>query len=226
MAVDSATLYKLIILYMLNKVNFPLTNTQISDFFLENDYTNYFSLQQSINDLDSKGFIFSDTIRNASYYHLTSEGRQTIEYFENKIPNRIIDDIDVFLMRNKYELRNEVGTLSDYYRSSNGEYIVHCQVKESNTILIELNLSVPTKEAASFMCSRWKDASAEIYKYTINNLMKSKAEIDDKNEEQSQEQKEEIREEIQSVDSGVRAADENEDISRSEIISEKNSATE
>ncbi|MBE5958560.1 MAG: DUF4364 family protein [Lachnospiraceae bacterium] len=184
MAVDSATLYKLIILYMLNKVNFPLTNAQISAFFLENDYTNYFSLQQSISDLDDKGFIFSEAIRNTSYYHLTSEGRQTIEYFENKIPNRIIDDIDIFLISNKYELRNEVGTLSDYYRSSNGEYIVHCQVKESNTILIELNLSVPTKEAASYMCSRWKDASADIYKFTINNLMNSKTQVEEqKNEE-------------------------------------------
>ena len=36
MAMDSATLYKLMILYMLNKVDFPLTNSQISEFFLEN----------------------------------------------------------------------------------------------------------------------------------------------------------------------------------------------
>ena len=35
------TLYKLIVLYMLEKVDFPLSNTQISDFFLEKEYTNY-----------------------------------------------------------------------------------------------------------------------------------------------------------------------------------------
>lgn len=172
MAVDSLTLYKLIILYMLNKVDFPLTNAQISEFFLENEYTNYFSLQEAINDLDDSGFIFSEAIRNTSYYHLTSEGRQTLVYFGNKIPNAIIDDVDIFLIKNKYELRNEVGTLSDYYRSSTGDYIVHCQVKESNTILIELNLSVPTKEDASAMCARWKDASTEIYQNVMLNLMK------------------------------------------------------
>lgn len=95
-----------------------------------------------------------------------------MEYFGNKISNAIIDDVDMFLIKNKYELRNEVGTLSDYYRSSNGDYIVHCQVKESNTILIELNLSVPTKEDASSMCARWKDASTEIYQSVMHNLMK------------------------------------------------------
>ena len=33
MSVDPLTLYKLMTLYMLNKVNFPLTNAQLSGFF-------------------------------------------------------------------------------------------------------------------------------------------------------------------------------------------------
>jgi hypothetical protein len=33
---------------MLDKVDFPLTNTQISNFFLEQDYTDYFRVQQVI----------------------------------------------------------------------------------------------------------------------------------------------------------------------------------
>ena len=37
----SFTLYKLIILYMLNKVDFPLTNSQISEFILDEGYTTY-----------------------------------------------------------------------------------------------------------------------------------------------------------------------------------------
>lgn len=172
MAMDSATLYKLMILYMLNKVDFPLTNAQISEFFLENEYTNYFSVQESINDLCANGFVFSDTIRNTSYYHLSSEGRESLKFFENKIPNAIIDDVDTFLITNKYELRNEVGTVSDYYRTSNGDYIVHCQVNEDDSPLIEINLAVPTRENAAQMCAKWKDASQEIYEMVITKLTK------------------------------------------------------
>ena len=51
MSVDSMVLYKLIILYMLDRVDFPLTNSQISEFVLTKKYTNYFTLQESINDL-------------------------------------------------------------------------------------------------------------------------------------------------------------------------------
>ena len=39
MAVDTYTLYKLIVLYMLDNLDFPLTNSQISEFVLEKGYT-------------------------------------------------------------------------------------------------------------------------------------------------------------------------------------------
>ena len=39
---EAFTLYKLIILYMLDKVDFPLTNSQISEFVLDKGYTDYF----------------------------------------------------------------------------------------------------------------------------------------------------------------------------------------
>lgn len=102
-------------MHMLNKVEFPLTNSQISQFFLENEYTNYFTVQKSLSELIEDGFVFLNVNRNTSYYHLTSEGRESLKFFENKIPNPIVDDVDMFLMNNKYELRNEVGTVSDYY---------------------------------------------------------------------------------------------------------------
>ena len=82
-----------------------------------------------------------------------------------------MDDMDSFLMKNKYELRNEVGTIADYYKSTNQDYIVHCQVKEGKSTLIELNVSVPTKEDASAMCSKWKDSSQEIYAFVMKSLM-------------------------------------------------------
>lgn len=48
MNTDSTTLYKLMILYMLSKVNFPLSNVQISTFMLDNEYTSYFTFQEQL----------------------------------------------------------------------------------------------------------------------------------------------------------------------------------
>ncbi|NLL93514.1 MAG: DUF4364 family protein [Clostridiales bacterium] len=172
MALEQLTLYKFMTLYMLNKVNFPLTNAQMSGFFLDKEYTSYFIFQQVISELLETRLISSETVRNTSYYRITDDGRETIEMFTNKIPIAIIDDMDIFLIDNKYELRNEVGTLSDYYKSTNGDYIVNCQIKEGNSTLIDLNLSVPSEDVAEIMCNNWREASQEVYANVMKRLMK------------------------------------------------------
>lgn len=42
---------------MLNQVDFPLTNSQISEFILDKGYTTYFKLQQALSELLESGFI-------------------------------------------------------------------------------------------------------------------------------------------------------------------------
>ena len=79
--------------------------------------------------------------------------------------------IDKYLKDNKYDLKCEVGTTSEYYKSTNGDFIVHCQVKEGNTNLIELNVAVPLESQADAMCARWRDASQDIYDFVMNKLM-------------------------------------------------------
>ena len=61
---EAQTLYKLIILYMLDKVNFPLSNAQLSEFILEKEYTDYFTVQQAISELVETKLIRVETVRN------------------------------------------------------------------------------------------------------------------------------------------------------------------
>lgn len=171
MNTDTTTLYKLMVLYMLDKVNFPLSNSQISEFVLNHQYTNYFTLQEIINTLVADNFVSVLSYRNSTQYRLTKEGSETISFFANKISPAIREDIDNYLKENSYELRCETNTTSDYYRNTNGEYTVHCQVKEGESTLIELNLSVPLESQADAMCSKWKDSSQEIYDFLMHKLM-------------------------------------------------------
>ncbi len=175
MSLEPLTLYKLMTLYMLNKVNFPLTNTQISGFFLDKEYTSYFVFQQVISELLDSNLITSEVVRNTSYYRITDDGIETIELFTSKIPVAIIDDIDIFLIDNKYELRNQVGTLADYYKSTNQDYVVNCQIKEGQSTLIDLSISVPSEDVAEDMCNNWQNTSQELYETIMKMLMKKKS---------------------------------------------------
>ena len=170
---DPITLYKLMILYMLGHVNFPLTNAQLADFFLGNEYTSYFTLQQALNELHEAGLIKVETIHNVSRYESTKKGEETLSFFGKNISQAIIEDINTYLKENKFRLRNEVGVISDFYKSTNQDYVVHCEVREGKSILIGLDVSVPDKEQAEIMCGHWKERSQEIYAYVMKALMES-----------------------------------------------------
>ena len=71
MSEESLTLYKLMVLYMLDNLDFPLTNSQLSEFFVNHGYTSYFHVQQAINELVESSFLRGDLIRNTTNYHLT-----------------------------------------------------------------------------------------------------------------------------------------------------------
>ena len=54
---DPHTIYKLIVLYMLDRVSFPLTRAQITDFILDKEYTNYMTLQTVLAQLSEGNMI-------------------------------------------------------------------------------------------------------------------------------------------------------------------------
>lgn len=167
---DPLTLYKLIVLYMLNRVDFPLTKAQIGDFILEKEYTNFMTLQQVIGELIDAGLITSQTMRNRTHLLLTKDGEQTLQFFGNQISNSIKKEIDDYLKENEITLRNEVSIIADYYKSTSGEYEAHLVAKDKGINLIDLTISVPVEETAVSICDNWQTKNQEIYQYLISQL--------------------------------------------------------
>ena len=171
MLTEPMTLYKLMNLYMLKQVNFPLTNAQLTNFFTEHEYTTYFTLQQALNELEDAGLVHKEASHNSTRYELTREGEETLNFFGKNISSAIIEDMDQYIKENKFRLRDEVGTSADYYKSTGQDYIAHCEVREGKSVLIRLDLSLPDKEQAEQVCSKWKEKSQEIYSFAMRSLL-------------------------------------------------------
>ena len=168
---DTFTLYKLIILYMLDKVRFPLSNAQLSEFILEKEYTDYFIVQSALSELTETGFFKINTVRNTSLYDITEEGRKTLSYFQNRISSDIREEIDSFLSEHSFELRSETSTPADYYRTPEGDYAVRCRVLERDSVLIDLTVTVHVKEQAEAVCSHWRNKSQSLYAFIMKELL-------------------------------------------------------
>lgn len=168
---ESFTLYKLIVLYMLDKLDFPLTNGQISEFILDKGYTSYFTLQQAISEMVEAGFLREETTHNRTLYHLTKEGAETIHFFRNNISSAIQDDINSFLYEKSYELKNEVSVKADYYQTKSLEYAVRCQILENGVPLIDMTVTAPTIEAATTIANNWNQKNQEVYAQIMTSLL-------------------------------------------------------
>ncbi len=168
---DAFTLYKLIILFLLDKVDFPLTNSQITDIVLELGYTNYFNIQYTISELLNVDFVYSEKIGSKTYYRISKSGKNTLSFFDNMISPDIQDELSEYLVEHKYSLRDEVSTPSEYFESNEDNYIVRLRVMEANEAILDINISVPSEEDAKNICSNWSEKSQEIYAYILTNLL-------------------------------------------------------
>ncbi len=167
---DPLTLYKLIILYMLDRVKFPITTAQISNYILEKEYTNFLTLQQVISELVEANLIDARTVNNRTHLQITEEGRETLYYFDNRINDTIKAEINQYFRENEFDLQEEVSVLGNYYKSTSGEYEVHLIAKDRDTNLVEIKLSVPTKEVAESICDNWQKKNQEIYQELVRQL--------------------------------------------------------
>ena len=170
METDAMTLYKLIILFILDKVDFALTNAQLSNLILEKEYTNFLTLQQVIGELADANMIHTQNTNNRTLLTITEEGRETLTFFENRISDTIKEEIMEFFRSREFELLDEISVQSNYYKSTSGEYEAHLIAKERGTNLMELKLSVPDKETATTICDNWQDKNQDIYQYIIKQL--------------------------------------------------------
>jgi len=165
---------KLILLYIINKISMPVSNLQITKLILENRFMNYFLLQQFLNELCENSLLSSTLLDGKTLYNITHSGRQTLSYFPNLIPVGIKARIDNTISTIRKNIKNETLITSDFTPQSENEYIVACKVCEDNFSLIDLKITVGTKNDARIICDNWKKHPQAIYAEIIESLTKDR----------------------------------------------------
>lgn len=168
---EAFTIYKLIILYTLDRARSPLTLGLISDYITEHEYTNYFNVQNAFAELLDAQLIACSQTYNTSYYTITDTGQETLALFIKELSYEIRQEIDDYLKNNHHTIVEHTAVISDYTLNDNGEYIATCSLCENNRTLFELKISVPTEEDAIKICGNWREQSDALYQAAIKQLL-------------------------------------------------------
>ncbi len=168
---EPQTLTKLIVLYMLDRVDYPITRAQIFEFILEKEYSNYFTLTQAIYELTEDGFIESSPTHSSTLLTLTEDGRNTLSFFQNRISEGIRNDITAYFEEKHMEIANDASLLTNYYRTSAGDFVADLTAREHSSDLVNIKINMPTEESARAICEHWKEQSSDIYAFLLEKLL-------------------------------------------------------
>ena len=164
--------HKLLLLYLIDKMDIALSNAQISQFTLEEGLMDYFELQQSLSALAESGYIDIIKDSNTTRYAITEEGLTTLDFFEKHIPPETRNKIDQYTSENRKSFKKDYEITANYfYDHANNEFIVKCGVYEDETMLMEINASVVTRDQAKLICGNWKKNVNQLYVNIISELV-------------------------------------------------------
>lgn len=161
---------KLLLLYLLEELKLPISKNQITQIILENNFINYFALQQYLSELINSNLIDEIDQKGKHKIVLSSKGSKVLSLFKNRISEDKMNAIDNYLIKQLKNTNNDV-TVTSNYSLDGSNYIVNLKSVDKGSVLIELKLNVPLESQAKALCSRWNENYTDIYEKLIKILI-------------------------------------------------------
>lgn len=154
---------KLLLLYVFNEIKLPVSNNQITQIILENNFINYFTLQQYISELVSSEFIKYIEDNDKHRLIITEKGSNVLSLFKNRISDSKLNAIDHYLKHQMENIKKEITVSAEYTIEKENNYIVNLKFGENDTDLINIKINVSSNKEARDICTNWKSNSSKLY---------------------------------------------------------------
>lgn len=164
---------KVLILYILDQTNKPITNDNLYKLVLTAIDMNYFYFQQFLLDLISTKFIISYKKENQIIYELTEHGKSTLDLTLDILPGIIKLKVDTNLKTILEDVEEEHSVIAEYTPKSENDYIINCKIMENNETVFEVKTFAYSREQAKDIVDNWKNNAEKIYPEILNLLHSS-----------------------------------------------------
>lgn len=161
---DSETLAenKVLILYILNKLDKPIDNEGLLMLVLSIQEMNYFYFQQFLLDLLENSYIIGYMHENEMMYKITEEGKRTLELTNDLLPGIIKLKIDHSLANRVQEVQNTRYPTAEFIPKNEEEFTVHCKLIENGLTTFEITLPASSREQAKTIATKWEKNYFEV----------------------------------------------------------------
>ncbi|MBQ0017313.1 MAG: DUF4364 family protein [Clostridiales bacterium] len=165
--VADTTVNKLILLFVLDKMEIPLTENSIIDICTnKNDWLNYMDCKDVMWQLIDVNFIYKTIDSDDECrYNITVEGRNCLSHFFLKIPTSLREDITNFAKNNRMNFKRAQEYVGKYVKTVDGFYLCTLQIKDplEGKNIFEIKIQMPTNKLANSTCKKWKEKAPLVY---------------------------------------------------------------
>lgn len=165
---------KVLILYILNKINKPINNDNLYKLVLSVLDLNYFYFQQFLLDLIQNKYIVSFKKENISLYEITESGKNTLALTMDLLPGIVKLKADMNLKSELEIAEEEYSVVAEYIPRNENNYIVICKIVENNETIFEVKTFAGSREQAKEIVYNWKQNAELIYPEIIHILITKK----------------------------------------------------
>jgi len=167
---------KLLILYLINRMELSMSRAQITDFVMSKDFMNYFVFEETLSDMLEQGLLEATSENaqdaNTTRYTVTNSGLISLEYFESHIPRPVRAHINQYVEENRGKVKRDYEVTATYFPATEtDDFQVKCGVYEDRRVLLELAISVDTREQAKQIQTNWRNNASVLYQRVIDALI-------------------------------------------------------
>ena len=175
---DSETLAenKVLILYVLNNINKPITSDALYNVITSSIDLNYFYFQQFLLDLIEVKYIVRYKKGTQDVYEITEKGKNTLDLTLDILPGIIKLKIDTNFKNNIELIENQESVIAEYTPKSENEYEIECKIIENSEVVFEIKTFAYSREQAQKIVDNWKKNASTIYPKLLDIIANSKQE--------------------------------------------------
>lgn len=161
---------KVLILYVLSKINKPVTNSELLDLIQSIEDMNYFYFQQFLIDLKENRYLLEYEQEKQKFYAITMSGRETVRLTIDMLPGSIKDKVDETLKSTMKKIENEEAVYADFFPSKEDEFMICCGIKENNKKVFEVQVFSSSRDNSLKIIDNWKKNAGIIYPKVVEML--------------------------------------------------------
>ena len=169
---DETTLNKLILLFVFDAMEVPITNNTIVEICTSrNTWLSYMDCTLTINLLVDAGFIYRTSKEKNSYYNITADGRQCLSLFYMRIPSSLRTEITEYVRENRMQIRRKQDYYGNYYKNQDGTYTVQLKIVDPVQTTLEIKLNIANRATAKMVFEKWEKKASQIYGFLHEELI-------------------------------------------------------